>query len=98
MTSKVTTLPLLLLLVVFFLLTAPGLAFLPIRTVPTTTSSTTTLQSTPNDPCWQDLYDEDCAMETLFTANYVAGEWIKELPCAKGMEVSLSSFSVRVGW
>jgi hypothetical protein len=41
----------------------------------------------PQDPCWQDLYDEDCAMETLFSANYVAAEWIKRLPCAQGMEV-----------
>jgi hypothetical protein len=42
----------------------------------------------PN-PCWQDLYDDDCAMETIFTAQYVAGDWIKKLPCAQGMEVSL---------
>lgn len=43
--------------------------------------------SDPN-PCWQDLYDDDCAMETLAAASYVAAEWIKKLPCAKGIEVS----------
>ena len=42
----------------------------------------------PN-PCWQDMYDEDCAMETIFAAQYVAADWIKKLPCAKGLEVSL---------
>ena len=41
----------------------------------------------PN-PCWQDMYDEDCAMETIFAAQYVAADWIKKLPCAKGLEVS----------
>ncbi|KAG7364513.1 hypothetical protein IV203_037715 [Nitzschia inconspicua] len=39
----------------------------------------------PN-PCWQDMYDEDCAMETIFAARYVASDWIKNLPCAKGLE------------
>lgn len=47
----------------------------------------------PN-PCWQDMYDEDCAMETIFAAQYVASDWIKKLPCAKGLEASL--FSLRV--
>jgi hypothetical protein len=45
-----------------------------------------TLASSPN-PCWQDLYDDDCAMEDLFQARYVASEWIKKLPCAAGVEV-----------
>jgi hypothetical protein len=49
----------------------------------------------PN-PCWQDMYDEDCAMETIFQAQYVASDWIKNLPCAKGLEVSRMSRLGRV--
>lgn len=68
-------------------------AFSPVpvdrRSSITVTLTTTVLasSSSPENPCWQDLYDEDCTMETLFAANYVAGEWIKKLPCAQGMEV-----------
>jgi hypothetical protein len=43
----------------------------------------------PN-PCWQDMYDDDCAMETIFSARYVPSDWIKNLPCAKGLEVCQS--------
>jgi hypothetical protein len=46
------------------------------------------MEKVESNPCWQDLYDEDCAMETIFSARYVASDWIKKLPCAKGMEVS----------
>jgi hypothetical protein len=40
-------------------------------------------------PCWEDFYDDDCAMSNVAAAAFVAGEWIKSLPCAKGLEVSL---------
>jgi len=40
------------------------------------------------NPCWQDIYDADCNMDSIFTARFVASEWIKELPCGSGMEVS----------
>jgi hypothetical protein len=44
------------------------------------------------NPCWEDLYDDDCAMSNAAAAAFVAGEWIKSLPCAKGLdEVSLMS-------
>jgi hypothetical protein len=36
------------------------------------------------------MYDEDCAMETIFAAQSIASAWIKKLPCAKGLEVSAS--------
>mmetsp|Transcript_18739 Transcript_18739/g.30203 ORF Transcript_18739/g.30203 Transcript_18739/m.30203 type:complete len:137 (-) Transcript_18739:277-687(-) len=39
-----------------------------------------------SNPCWQDMYDDDCAMETIFSASYTPAEWIKKLPCAKGLE------------
>ena len=38
-------------------------------------------------PCWQDIYDADCTMDS-FSARFVPSEWIKELPCGSGMEVS----------
>ena len=44
-----------------------------------------------SNPCWQDIYDADCTMDSIFSARFVASEWIKELPCARGMEVSLLS-------
>jgi len=64
-------------------------AFSPVRrTTSTSNSNRVVIQSSssPENPCWQDLYDEDCTMESLFAANYKAGEWIKRLPCAQGME------------
>jgi len=54
--------------------------------------SSTTVQlrmtSTPTDedPCWQDLYDDDCAMERVNHAYFVAGKWIKSMPCANGLD------------
>eukprot|EP00534_Pseudo-nitzschia_fraudulenta_P002193 CAMPEP_0201115892 /NCGR_PEP_ID=MMETSP0850-20130426/308_1 /ASSEMBLY_ACC=CAM_ASM_000622 /TAXON_ID=183588 /ORGANISM="Pseudo-nitzschia fraudulenta, Strain WWA7" /LENGTH=99 /DNA_ID=CAMNT_0047379807 /DNA_START=249 /DNA_END=548 /DNA_ORIENTATION=- len=36
-------------------------------------------------PCWQDIYDADCTMDS-FSARFVPSEWIKELPCGSGME------------
>jgi hypothetical protein len=41
------------------------------------------------NPCWEDFYDDDCAMSNVAAAAFVAGQWIKSLPCAKGLEVSL---------
>ena len=40
-----------------------------------------------SNPCWQDIYDDDCAMSNAFAANFVAGNWIKGMPCAEGIEV-----------
>jgi hypothetical protein len=41
-----------------------------------------------NNPCWQDLYDDDCSMDVVYGASFVASEWIKKMPCAAGVEVS----------
>jgi len=38
------------------------------------------------NPCWQDIYDEDCTMDSIFSARFVPSEWIKQLPCGSGME------------
>lgn len=43
---------------------------------------------TTNDPCWQELSDDDCAMENVYASHFVASEWIKSMPCASGLEVS----------
>ena len=41
-----------------------------------------------DNPCWQDIYDDDCSMSNAYSANFVAGKWIKSMPCAAGIEVS----------
>ena len=46
-------------------------------------------RETKANPCWQDIYDADCTMDSIFSARFVASEWIKELPCGSGMEVSV---------
>jgi hypothetical protein len=38
------------------------------------------------DPCWQDLYDDDCSMSSVYSASFVAGKWIKSMPCASGLD------------
>lgn len=45
---------------------------------------------TTNDPCWQDLSDDDCAMEKVYASYFVVSEWIKSMPCASGLDVSVS--------
>ncbi|KAL7580090.1 hypothetical protein ACA910_012853 [Epithemia clementina (nom. ined.)] len=37
-------------------------------------------------PCWEDLYDDDCAMSNVYSASFVASEWIKSMPCASGLD------------
>jgi hypothetical protein len=39
------------------------------------------------NPCWQDIYDDDCSMSSVYSAHFVAGKWIKSMPCAAGIEV-----------
>ena len=39
------------------------------------------------NPCWQDIYDDDCSMDTVYQASFVASEWLKRLPCAAGLAV-----------
>merc|ERR1711935_1296724 len=36
--------------------------------------------------CWQDIYDDDCGMGTMYSGHFVAKDWIKSMPCGKGME------------
>lgn len=39
-----------------------------------------------DNPCWQDIYDDDCSMESVYAASFVASKWIKSMPCAAGIE------------
>lgn len=47
-----------------------------------------TKTSSESNPCWQDIFDADCTMDSIFSARFVASEWIKELPCGSGLEAS----------
>lgn len=42
-----------------------------------------------DNPCWQDIYDDDCSMSNIYSANFIAGKWIKSMPCGAGIEVSI---------
>jgi hypothetical protein len=38
-------------------------------------------------PCWQNLLDDDCSMSTVYSSNFVAGKWLKSMPCGEGIQV-----------
>lgn len=40
-----------------------------------------------DDACWQNIYDDDCAMSTANLAFFKASTWVKGMPCAEGIEV-----------
>lgn len=42
------------------------------------------------NPCWQDIYDEDCSMDHAYAASFVASEWLKRMPCGEGIEVCIA--------
>eukprot|EP00555_Chaetoceros_dichaeta_P002738 CAMPEP_0198250174 /NCGR_PEP_ID=MMETSP1447-20131203/1465_1 /TAXON_ID=420782 /ORGANISM="Chaetoceros dichaeta, Strain CCMP1751" /LENGTH=135 /DNA_ID=CAMNT_0043934975 /DNA_START=69 /DNA_END=476 /DNA_ORIENTATION=+ len=38
------------------------------------------------DQCtWQDIWNYDCAMSNVYSATFVAQDWIKSMPCAVGL-------------
>jgi hypothetical protein len=39
-----------------------------------------------DDPCWQNMLDDDCSMGNIYAANFVASKWIKSMPCGEGIE------------
>ena len=41
-----------------------------------------------SNPCWEDLYDDDCVMTNAASARFVAADWIKSMPCGEGIQVS----------
>eukprot|EP01083_Nonionella_stella_P013335 37552_1 len=38
-----------------------------------------------DNPCWQDIWNYDCAMSTVYSAAFVANDWLKTMPCAAGI-------------
>ena len=52
----------------------------------TTKLSLSSTQRAEDDPCWQDLYDDDCSMSSAYSANFVAGKWVKSMPCANALD------------
>jgi len=40
-----------------------------------------------SNPCWEDLYDDDCVMENAAAAGFVAAQWIRSMPCGEGIAV-----------
>jgi len=46
-------------------------------------------QGLPSDdvdsPCWQDIWNYDCAMSNIYSAHFVASDWINSMPCASGL-------------
>lgn len=50
------------------------------------------------NPCWQSIYDDDCAMEYAAAAHYKAIEWIKSMPCGQGIKVRTGSCSNHTTW
>jgi hypothetical protein len=52
---------------------------------------TKTAKTAADNPCWQDIYDEDCSMDNAYAASFVASEWLKRMPCGQGIEVRNAS-------
>lgn len=52
-----------------------------------TSLSADQVETDTENPCWQDMYDDDCSMDKTYAASFVASEWLKKMPCAKGIEV-----------
>lgn len=46
-----------------------------------------------DDPCWQNMLDDDCSMGNIYAANFVASKWIQSMPCGEGIEVCSCSIA-----
>ena len=57
----------------------------PVRTPTFLNSSTGASNNDIDNPCWQDIWSYDCAMSTVYSAAFVAGDWVKSMPCASGL-------------
>ena len=55
------------------------------RTVHLSTSRATARDADGDNLCWQDIWNYDCAMSNIYSAAFVAADWIKSLPCASGL-------------
>jgi hypothetical protein len=41
---------------------------------------------TEDDISWQDIWNYDTAMSTIYSTAFIASDWIKSLPCAVGVD------------
>ena len=53
----------------------------------------TSVELETEDPCWQNMLDDDCSMGNIYAANFVASKWIKSMPCGEGIEASFHAAS-----
>jgi hypothetical protein len=49
--------------------------------------STRLYNTEQENPCWQDIFDEDCSLDNAYAASFVASKWLKSMPCADGIAV-----------
>ena len=50
------------------------------------------MTDTTDNPCWQDIWNYDCAMSNIYSASFIAQDWIKSMPCAMGIVSFMSWF------
>jgi hypothetical protein len=50
--------------------------------------SSQSAETDTDNPCWQDIWNYDCAMSNIYSASFIAQDWIQSMPCAMGIEVS----------
>ena len=75
--------------IVYFVLLAQVHAWLPLNPVRKIAVTRLAAAELPMDgnPCWEDLYDDDCVMSNAASASFVAADWIKSMPCGEGIQV-----------
>lgn len=62
-------------------------SLLPMSSVPSESGDSYWSDEFEDDACWQNIYDDDCAMSTANLAFFKASTWVKGMPCAEGIEV-----------
>mmetsp|Transcript_15937 Transcript_15937/g.30065 ORF Transcript_15937/g.30065 Transcript_15937/m.30065 type:complete len:130 (-) Transcript_15937:421-810(-) len=55
------------------------------RTVHLSTRTATARDTDIDNLSWQDIWNYDCAMSNIYSAAFVAADWVKSLPCASGL-------------
>jgi len=48
-----------------------------------------------DNPCWQNMLDDDCNMGEIYSSSFIAADWIKSMPCGEGIEVSSAVFRIK---
>ena len=63
-------------------------AFSPAPLKVTSTALYSTSHPDCKNPSWQDIWDDDCSMDSTYAASFIPSEWLKKLPCMMGLKVS----------